>query len=49
VDIETGPLYQDQFDKGLDLAIYGGVLAKTAMFNQITRMGRDAVPAEVCR
>jgi len=30
VDIETGPLYQDQFDKGLDLAIYGGVLASSS-------------------
>jgi DNA-binding transcriptional LysR family regulator len=30
VDIETGPVYRDDFDKGLDLAIYGGVLASSS-------------------
>ncbi|HBX0750235.1 LysR family transcriptional regulator [Enterobacter hormaechei] len=30
VDIEVGPIYRDDFDKGLDLAIYGGVLSSSS-------------------
>ncbi len=30
VDIETGPVYRDDFEKGLDLAIYGGVLTSSS-------------------